>query len=286
MFALKEQVKQILPEPLIKVLRKAKKSSIIPLRVTDIILNKLSSSPEFSLNIGGGNWFKRGWKNVDFYAEPIFVDFKVNLLQDQILPIEDNRVKKVFCSHLIEHISDQNAIVLIAEVYRVMKPGSILRICCPDADKALNAFLKKDMSFFDLPEVLTVGDNIGKRLVMFFASYDDAEGNFGEAPVNETEVREKVESISKDELIKWCVSLIPKEATYVAHINGYDFEKMKQLLENTGFVKIEKSSYRNSKDIEFHGEGFDNRPNHSLYVECYKPTEVIKSPSVSKISYY
>ncbi len=274
MVSLKEQVKQIAPKPVIGVLKTFKNLAQITVRNPYIMTNKFLSSSEFSLNIGGGNWFKRGWKNVDFYAKPIFIDFRVNLLQEQNLPIKDNSVRKVFCSHLIEHISDKNASILLSELYRIMKPGAILRICCPDADKALEAYLNNNMDFFNLQEVLTVGDGIGKRLVNYFASYAiTIEDDLGEPPVSEVEVKQKVKSLAKDEFIKWCVSSIPKEATYTAHINGYYFEKLKQLLEKTGFVNIEKSSYRNSKDLELRGKAFDNRPNHSLYVECYKQIE-------------
>ena len=55
---------------------------------------------------------------------------------------------------------------------------------------------------------------------------------------------------------------------FSAHKYSYNFDLLKQYLEEVGFSKIEKKSYQNGEcpDIEF----LDVYPEHSLYVECKK----------------
>lgn len=49
----------------------------------------------------------------------------------------------------------------------------------------------------------------------------------------------------------------------------YSFVSLKDLLEDAGFVKVSQQTYRvgNCPDID----QLDNRPDHSLFVECEKP---------------
>jgi len=39
------------------------------------------------------------------------------------IPLEDNSVHYIYCSHMLEHLSPEDARKLIREAYRVLKPG-------------------------------------------------------------------------------------------------------------------------------------------------------------------
>ena len=66
------------------------------------------------------------------------------------------------------------------------------------------------------------------------------------------------------------MSRIPKDAPYKAHVNAYDFDKLKDLLNKIGFQDIKKSDYRLSSVASMRATVFDNRPVISLYVEANK----------------
>lgn len=230
----------------------------------------------YGLNLGAGNWYSKGWGVVDWYADPQYIDYKINLLENQNLPIKNNSIKYVFASHLIEHLTDQNDQKLFSEVYRIIRKDGCFRIACPDADKAFHAYKSGNKNFFFLNnEVYLVGDSIERRLVNFFASfkcknYDNVLDYSGGPVVNNKEVRDKFDTLSASEFINWCKSLIPQEAYYRAHINGFNYNKLYKMLLDAGFSKVYLSSYRESSIPEMRKEHFDNRPNHSLYVEAIK----------------
>jgi predicted SAM-dependent methyltransferase len=46
----------------------------------------------------------------------------------------------VFCSHLLEHLHREKAVVLVKEVYRILKQGGILRISVPNLDRIVAGY--------------------------------------------------------------------------------------------------------------------------------------------------
>lgn len=226
---------------------------INPKEVTDI---------DIKLNIGAGRWQKEGWKTLDCYLDS---DIKFDLRRIKPLPLKDNSISKVFSSHCIEHIETHHLENLLKELFRCMKPGTLMRLACPDADQAFEAYKNNNIRWFD--GIYTLGE-IGAKLVNTFVSYEAGQGG---PKVSEEEVKEKFYSLSKDEFIDWAISLCDRNRPYIAHINGIYYEKLEKLLENAGFVNIVRSSFKNSQDEELRGEGFDLHESVSLFVECNKP---------------
>lgn len=114
-----------------------------------------------------------------------------------------------------------------------------------------------------------VGDTLERKLVNFFASF--AKNDYSGGPIIPTEkIRDKLKSLDKYEFLSWCVSQIPEDATYKAHVNGYDYKKLRRVLSSVGFSKIIKSDYRRSIVPILRDKDFDNRPVVSLYVEAIK----------------
>lgn len=216
------------------------------------------------INVGPGAWEKEGWITLDCYIE---ADIQVDLRKFTPLPLADNIIEKAFSSHCIEHIEDPHLEFLLKELYRTLKPGATLRLACPDADKALNAYKNNDRSWFS-GIITKKEDGIGALLLNTFVSYEAGSGG---PQVPEEEVRGKFESLNKEDFIKWCLSLCDRTRPYIAHINGIYYEKLEKMLKNAGFVNIEKSSFKNSKDEELRGPKFDQHQLASLFVECQKP---------------
>jgi SAM-dependent methyltransferase len=84
------------------------------------------------LNIGGGVHVLPGWFNVDFmpfYAVQYFLD------ATRRFPYPDAAFAFVRSEHMIEHVSYTDALHMLRECHRVLRPGGIVRIATPDLRK-------------------------------------------------------------------------------------------------------------------------------------------------------
>lgn len=80
------------------------------------------------LHLGCGSHLLEGWANVDMLHAPglFFHD-----LRDP-LPIADGAVGFVYAEHFIEHIPRPDALKLLCECLRVLRPGGVLRLSTPN----------------------------------------------------------------------------------------------------------------------------------------------------------
>ena len=53
------------------------------------------------------------------------------------LPLADNSADYVYSSHVLEHFFQKHAEQLVGEMYRILKPGGVVRICVPDLEHAM-----------------------------------------------------------------------------------------------------------------------------------------------------
>lgn len=56
------------------------------------------------------------------------------------LPFPDQSVDYLYCSHFLEHLSRPDALQLLKESHRVLKPTGAFRICVPDLAYALSLY--------------------------------------------------------------------------------------------------------------------------------------------------
>lgn len=64
------------------------------------------------------------------------------------LPAEDGAFDWAYSEHLIEHITQAQAVVWLKDVRRVLKPGGLLRLTTPDLERYAAAYLARDDAFF------------------------------------------------------------------------------------------------------------------------------------------
>lgn len=220
-----------------------------------------------------------GWETVDIAGADYLIDFR-----NQKMPFPNASVAIVYCSHMIEHLSDDCTADIFAEVYRILKPGGIFRVVCPDLEKALFAYKENDDDFFLKPYGLNSKSKVGvgerpedilihNNLIRIFASY----AKNGRGPIVEKEVVEKkLQEYDRYEFAKWCVSLLDpakkEEECIWGHVNAYDFPKLRHMLEIAGFSNIVHSSFRQSQVKELRKRCFDLKSKKwiSLYVEATK----------------
>lgn len=123
----------------------------------------LSQDGLVKVNLGCGLAVAKGWTNVDASLNALVASWPsafhrllyrfsganryyslsdyCALLQDHVfvhrdlsgcLPFPDQSVDFLYCSHFLEHLSRPDALRLLKESNRVLKPAGMLRICVPD----------------------------------------------------------------------------------------------------------------------------------------------------------
>jgi predicted SAM-dependent methyltransferase len=101
------------------------------------------------VNLGCGKTFHPDWDNFDL--APMEGVRSLNLLSS--LPFEDSSVKACYSSHGLEHFSRSYAPKFLAEIFRVLAPGGIVRIVVPDLEQIARLYLKElDAASHDLPD--------------------------------------------------------------------------------------------------------------------------------------
>ena len=92
------------------------------------------------LNLGCGNNFHPEWTNIDFTSTGTGV-IAHNLLQG--IPCNNESFDVIYHSHVLEHFSKDKAKNFIAECFRVLKPGGLIRIAVPDLEQIAKLYLEK-----------------------------------------------------------------------------------------------------------------------------------------------
>ncbi len=243
------------------------------------VLRKFFSPKKLVLGDTNNRFTCWGWETVDLVDSDYLLD-----LRTEVLPLSDNSANLVFSSHMIEHISDASASRLFLEIYRILRPGGTLRLVTPDLDKILQAYADDNLYFFlrggyanSLCQRISRGQlpeeslEIHNRLIAMFASYSGRCDTTGGPIVDRIIVDQKLRKLDKYAFAKWCASLLEPNRIY-AHINAYDYEKVKDMLLNAGFDSVGRSSFRNSAIEELRKSCFDleNHSWMSLYVEAIK----------------
>ena len=78
-----------------------------------------------------------GWANIEARGTGKVIGWNLT----EALPISSGTIELVYSEHFIEHISREQAVALIADIYRVLKPGGILRLSTPSLRKLVDEYL-------------------------------------------------------------------------------------------------------------------------------------------------
>lgn len=155
------------------------------------------------------------------------------------LYFEDNSIDFIYTSHFIEHITKEEAVMILKECYRVLKPQGLIRIVVPDLEIYAKRYLMRDLAFFEQKE----GECAADRFLISLGL-----GHQKIKPLS----RRLYERFVEDTQHKWM----------------WDFDSLTHTLDSCGFTNIKKTKFRQGRvpDIEI----LDNRPKESLYVEAAK----------------
>ena len=109
------------------------------------------------LNVGCGSKFHESWTNIDMTSHSPYVEAH-NILKG--LPYPSNWFEVVYHSQVLEHIPKENAFDFLKECFRVLKPGGILRVVCPDLENICKEYLRH------------LNENIARPSELSIANYD------------------------------------------------------------------------------------------------------------------
>jgi len=159
-------------------------------------------------------------------------DIRVDLARYD-LPLLDNSMDAAVCISAINYFTRQRASEIVAEVYRVLKPGGVARFAVQDLESIAKRYVEKDTVFFfqKLPngQERFEGPTIGDKFAAWFYGY-----------------------------VSGC-----SPCRYF-----YDFEALAFIFKRAGFSIVEKRDYRQSRleNIDL----IDNRPDQMFFLEAVK----------------
>ena len=163
------------------------------------------------------------------------------------LPFKDASVDFVYASHFLEHFKKYEAMRLLQDCLRIMKPGATIRIIVPDLELLARKYVEKDSAYLErLGTLLT--ENSGSKVLpadlLVQAFYPD----FNMAPPRG--------------LARFLVKFMKP------HQWMYDFQTLSDLLENSGFRDVRHMQHRQGVTPDL--DVLDVLPETSLYVEAVK----------------
>ena len=89
------------------------------------------------LHLGCGGHILRGWDNLDRNTAHGAIECDLT----KQLPYPKESVSHVFSEHFIEHLDEVEGMRLLRQCYRVLIPGGVIRITCPDLQQYVEAYL-------------------------------------------------------------------------------------------------------------------------------------------------
>ena len=220
------------------------------------------------VNLGSGSRGIEGWINIDiglkYYAYKFLplLSFlsKINLISiDTVnwikdtgrpppnwkkrdirkkLPFKDNSVDFVYMSEVIEHFYFWEAVNILKEIHRILKPSGVLRITTPDIKKICQAYLSNEIDSFEFNS-------------FFYPSYH----------YKKPKIIEKIGA---------------KIYNTRYHLWLYDFATLKHILESLNFINIVELEPLKGKTpdldkLENYDYSSDKMRLRSMYIEAEKP---------------
>jgi len=195
----------------------------------------LASTSAPKLHLGCGSRVEPGWLNADKFARG--ADTYVDAYRR--LPFADDTFAVVLCEHMIEHMRIEKVPAFLREVHRVLRPGGVFRVSCPD-------------------------------LALFSARYVAGDAEFF-APILSQFARRRA---TPDDVRYWGVRSLGgafmSRAYFHHHRWMYDFATLGPVLEELGFRRVVQQAYREGLAPEAAALDNPERAFESLYIDAIK----------------
>lgn len=187
----------------------------------------------------------------------------VNLGKGQ-LPFHTDEMQFVYCSHFIEHLPRDVAVIMLGEIFRILQPGGVVRLVTPDLHRIAMIYVEYRAGVMVEPRILQADNPTS------LDPYDKINGIFS----MKRSCHRPIETLIP----------VPGASTLwgaYQHLFGvdlphqwiYDFDDLQTLLTKVGFVNIEKLERGAGKLPNLDFLDLEKYQWLSLYVEASKPTE-------------
>jgi len=257
--------------------------SLFSLKIISLKLKGKYNEKDINLNIGSGFERYPHFINLDMESEwyskvhkknPI--DMVYDFSKDK-MNFNDNVVSNIYCSHVIEHATDEDVKNLFSESLRVLKKNGVFRITCPDAKflyeiaKFENEYwnryrswrwMEKDPQEVDQYDYLTF-HICPNKLRFNKPAFED--------------LHKKIKNLDYLECMKILVEgEKPNPKRLGDHINYFDFEKIKDFLDqasknlNINKYKVIRSVPHGSASQLMSEKIFDKLYEQSLFIDYVK----------------
>ncbi len=190
---------------------------------------RLRAERDLSINLGSGGRGLEDWVNVELLPA---VDTTLCLDIRRRLPFADGSARRIFAEHVVEHLDFKEDVPrLFAEFHRVLRPGGVVRIIVPDAERFLKAYASGD-------------DDLWKALGWDLQNLPD-------------DIFTAMHAVNH---------IFHQSGE---HLFAYDFETMGVMLRRAGFGEVSRRAYGESGDEKLAIDQ-DNHAPYSLYVEAVR----------------
>ncbi len=159
------------------------------------------------------------------------------------IPLKNDVATAVYSSHLLEHLDPATASNLLAECYRVLQPGGVLRVVVPDMYR-----INK--------EYVSVMDQVTRSEI---GLVDDVVFLEKRMPAADVPTAFAAEYYDPD----------PQRQRSFGHRWMYDKWSLHSALRRVGFDSIRECRFREGQTPDL--DQLDHRPENSIHVEAIKP---------------
>lgn len=234
------------------------------------------------IDIGAGTRIHPLWHGIDNprtdYGKSNWSDIRLDLTAGEPWPIASGSVDLAYTSHTIEHLNDRFNAEMFRETFRVLRPGGLFRLACPNIDLYAEAYERGDEHFLrhDLGKNQKLHVTAEQIFLDTFAGPLSVFHRENDVPkVGDGEFRELHRKLNRTEFLNALCQRIPDEIVRKypkEHKTWLSVEKLISMLRAAGFSKAYRSAYGQScSPMMRNTDYFDFRhPNISLYVEAGK----------------
>ena len=121
------------------------------------------NTKQYKLHLGCGSKFIQDYVHIDVVPYD-HIDHVATV--DNLTFIETNSVDVIYTCHVLEHFKRKQTEQVLAEWYRVLKPGGVLRLAVPDFEAICKVYQKsKDIN-------LVIGPLFGKQNYLYNIHYN------------------------------------------------------------------------------------------------------------------
>lgn len=164
------------------------------------------------IQVGGGNHYLEGFLNIDaFPPADIICDVREGL------PLRDECSDYIFSEHFLEHldypVSSKN---FFNDCFRALRSKGKIVVGVPDSSLIVNKYFNKDKAFY-------------RKMIKEWYKNRDCLGHIN----------------TYIDLLNYHFRDQADNLKYNQHYWGYDYEKLKSLMENAGFVNVKKWKFDN-----------------------------------------